>query len=95
MNRISIVITLSSLILGAPVASHATDYYIVAASSTTLSTEHNADIQSNPGNVIAVWSDDKLCNRFSEKNTRSTEQVNVTKHKKSMIAPRMSRNMKE
>jgi len=89
MKRISIVITLSGLILGAPVSSQATDYYIVAATGTTLSTEYN------PDNVIAVWSDDKLCNRFSAKIISSTEYVNVVKHKKSTIAPRMSRNIKE
>jgi len=94
MNRISIVITLSGLLLGSPVISHAQDYYIVATSEAS-SVSYNTDTQSNTDNVIAVWSDDTLCNRFSAKSDTSTHSVAAVKHTKSSRAPRMSRNRKE
>ncbi len=94
MNRIGIVITLSGLILGSPVISHAQDYYILATSEAS-SVSYNTETQSNTDNVIAVWSDDTLCNRFSAKSETTTQSVDVAKHKKSSIAPRMSRNIKK
>jgi len=91
MNKITIVTTLASLILIAPIASQARDYYIVATADTTLSSDHAPDTKSNGKNVIAVWSDENLCNRVTASNNISTVSKGEKKHKKSTIAPRMSR----
>lgn len=96
MNRRSIVITLCGLLLGVSTSTQARDYYIVATGDAMASTEHNLDMQPDTNNVIAVWSDDTLCNRSSANNAGSENKVehgNVVTYKRSMIAPRMARNL--